>query len=91
LLFKSYEFKNIVGQKIKVIEIPVLDRKNHYSFMIQVRLQSFVTSLYNNPNGKSCYSFRDYLKQKMDSHDFKDLFSHKEFNPTLHFQKKHST
>ena len=79
MISKSLEFKNVVGQKIKVIEIPVLEIKNHHYFMIQVRLQTFISTLYNKPNEKSCYSFRDYLKRKMNWRDYKELFSIQEF------------
>lgn len=79
LLSKSLEFKNAVGQKIKIIEIPVLEKKNHYYFMIQVRLQIFITSLFNKPQEKGCYSFRDYLKGKMRWPDYQDLFNIQEF------------
>jgi len=79
LLCKSLEFKNIDGQKIKVIDIPVLETKNAYYFMIQVRLQIFISSLYQQPFEKSCYSFREYLKRKMSWTDYQDLFRVKEF------------
>ncbi|EKN70361.1 hypothetical protein BABA_05616 [Neobacillus bataviensis LMG 21833] len=75
MLFKSLEFKNAVGQKLKIIEIPVLEKNNRYYFMIQIRLQIFVSSLYHKPMEKSCYSYRDYLKRKMNWTDFKNLFS----------------
>ncbi|MFZ7944134.1 DUF2535 family protein [Neobacillus sp. 19] len=78
MLCKSLEFKNVVGQKIKVIDIPVLAINNRYYFMIQVRLQIFVSYIYTHPQEKSCYSFRDYLKRKMNGSDFKDLFSAQE-------------
>ncbi|MFP5114662.1 DUF2535 family protein [Bacillaceae bacterium C204] len=79
MLCKSLEFKNIDGQKIKVIEIPVLKTKNAYYFMIQVRLQIFISFLYEQPYEKSCYSFREYLKRKMSWTDYQDLFRFKEF------------
>lgn len=80
LLYKSLEFKNIVGQKVKIIEIPVLEKNNRYHFMIQVRLQVFISTIYNKPEQKSCYSFYDYLKRKMKWSDFIDLFSIQEFS-----------
>jgi hypothetical protein len=79
LLYKSLEFKNVVGQKVKVIEIPVIGIENRYYFMIQTRLQTFTSSLYNKPQEKGCYSFREYLKRKMKWPDFKDLYSMEEF------------
>lgn len=78
MLCKSLEFKNVFGQKMKVIEIPVLDKNNRYYFKIQVRLQIFISTLNNKPQEKSCYSFREYLKRKMSWSDYQDLFRMKE-------------
>jgi hypothetical protein len=74
LLFKSLEFKNDVGQKVKVMEIPVLEEDNPYYFMIQVRLQTFITSVYGGQNVKKCYSFRDHLKRVLKWPDYEQLF-----------------
>jgi hypothetical protein len=74
LLFKSLEFKNAVGQKVKIMEIPVLEEDSPYKFMIQVRLQSFITSIYSEKKQKKCYSFRDYLKKVLKWPDYKQLF-----------------
>ena len=78
LLFKSLEFKNVVGQKVKVMEIPVLERDNPYYFMIQVRLQTFISALYGDQNIKKCYSFRDYLKRVLKWPDYEQLFKNEE-------------
>lgn len=74
LLFKSLEFKNDVGQKVKVIDIPVLEEDSTYKFMIQVRLQTFITSIYREQSFKKCYSFKDYLKKVMKWPDYEQLF-----------------
>lgn len=74
LLFKSLEFKNDIGQKVKIIEIPVLEEDSAYKFMIQVRLQTYVTSLYEEKSLKKCYSFKDYLKKIMKWPDYERLF-----------------
>ncbi|MEH7500490.1 DUF2535 family protein [Neobacillus drentensis] len=74
MLFKSLEFKNVVGQKVKVMDIPVLEEDSTYKFMIQVRLQTFVTSLYKEKSLKKCYSFKDYLKKVMKWPDYEQLF-----------------
>lgn len=63
MLFKSLEFKNAVGQKVKVVEIPVLEEDNPYNFMIHVRLQTFLTSIYGENQPKKVFSFKDYLKR----------------------------
>jgi hypothetical protein len=74
LLFKSLEFKNDVGQKVKVLDIPVLVEESTYKFMIQVRLQTFLTSIDQDINPKRCYSFKEYLKKVMKWPDYEQLF-----------------
>jgi len=74
LLFKSLEFKNVVGQKVKVIDIPVLEEGNPYSFMIRFRLQTFMTSIYAEKQPKKCYSFREYLKRALKWPDYEQLY-----------------
>jgi hypothetical protein len=74
LLLKSLEFKNAVGQKVKIMDIPVLEEDNPYKFMIQVRLQSFITSIYFEKKLKKCYSFKDYLKRALKWPDYQQLF-----------------
>jgi hypothetical protein len=78
VLFKSLEFKNVVGQKVKVMDIPVLEEDNHYFFIIQVRLQTFISSIYRERSLKRCYSFRDYLKRVLKWPDYEQLFRSEE-------------
>ncbi|WML47829.1 DUF2535 family protein [Neobacillus sp. PS3-34] len=78
MLFKSLEFKNVVGQKVKVMEIPVLEEDNPYYFMIQVRLQTFIASVYGEKKYHKRYSFRDYLKRAMRWPDYEQLFKNGE-------------
>ncbi|OLO39376.1 hypothetical protein BTR23_10075 [Alkalihalophilus pseudofirmus] len=75
MLYKTVEFQNVVGQKVKVVDIPVVGRSHRYYFMIQARLQMFITPLYNQPQTTSCFSFRDYLKRKMKWSDFQNLYT----------------
>lgn len=74
MLFKSLEFKNVVGQKVKVVDIPVLEDESPYYFMIQVRLQTFITSIYQERNARKYYSFKDYLKRVIKWPDYEQLF-----------------
>jgi hypothetical protein len=78
LLFKSLEFKNDVGQKVKVMDIPVLAEDSTYKFMIHFRLQSFIKSINRDPSPKKCYSFKDYLKKVMKWPDYEQLFKVRE-------------
>ncbi|NRD80468.1 DUF2535 family protein [Bacillus sp. BRMEA1] len=74
MLLKSLEFKNVVGQKVKVMDIPVLEEDSTYKFMIQVRLQTYIASIYKEKNPRKSYSFRDYLKKVMKWPDYEQLF-----------------
>lgn len=74
MLLKSLEFKNAVGQKVKVVEIPVLGEDSPYNFMIQVRLQTFITSIYGEKQLKKVYSFKDYLKRVLKWPDYQEVF-----------------
>lgn len=74
MLFKSLEFKNVVGQKVKIMDIPVLEEDSTYKFMIQVRLQTYATSLYTEKGPKKNYSFKEYLKKVMKWPDYEQLF-----------------
>lgn len=74
VLTKSLEFKNAVGQKVKVTEIPVLAQDSTYKFMIQVRLQAFISTIYREKKPQKCYSFREYLKKVMKWPDYEQLF-----------------
>jgi hypothetical protein len=74
LLFKSLEFKNVYGQKVKIIEIPVLEEDSTYRFMIQLRLEAFINKVYHSYNTKSVFSFRDYLKKVLKWPVYEQIF-----------------
>ena len=74
LLFKSLEFKNAVGQKVKITEIPVLNKNSSYYFMIQVRLRVFIRIVNEDKKNNRSYSFREYLKQVLKWPDYMQLF-----------------
>jgi hypothetical protein len=74
LLLKSLEFKHCSGQKVKIIEIPVLEEDNPFRFMIGIRLQTFMTNIYSDPHPKKVYSFREYLKKVLKWRDYQLLF-----------------
>jgi hypothetical protein len=79
LLCKSLEFKNHFGQKIKVLDIPVLDKNHQSYFMVEVRLQSYISLLYHNSQEKESHSFREYLKRKINWAQFLELYSIQDF------------
>ncbi len=56
------------------MEIPVLEEDSPFKFMIQVRLQTFITSINKESGPKKCYSFREYLKKVMKWPDYEKLF-----------------
>ncbi|GAC89922.1 hypothetical protein KN10_0358 [Anoxybacillus flavithermus NBRC 109594] len=74
MLFKSLEFKNVDGQKVKIIEIPVLEDDNPYQFMVKVRLQTFIAQVYASEKTKKVYSFKDYLKRVLKWPVYEQIF-----------------
>lgn len=74
MLFKSLEFKNAVGQKVKIVEIPVLEKESPYYFMIQVRLQTFITAIYGSGIGNRSHSFREHLKRVLKWPVYEEIF-----------------
>ncbi len=62
------------GQKVKITDIPVLEEDNKYRFMLQIRLQKFLTTIYSQKQPKSIYSFKDYLKKTLKWPDYEALF-----------------
>ncbi|MGG3999772.1 YpmP family protein [Anoxybacillus kestanbolensis] len=74
MLFKSLEFKNGDGQKVKIIEIPVLEDDNPYQFMVKVRLQTFIAQVYASKKTKKVYSFKDYLKRVLKWPVYEQIF-----------------
>ncbi|ASA95964.1 MULTISPECIES: YpmP family protein [Anoxybacillus] len=74
MLFKSLEFKNVDGQKVKIIEIPVLEDDNPYQFMVKVRLQTFIAQVYASKKTKKVHSFKDYLKRVLKWPVYEQIF-----------------
>lgn len=63
MIFKSLEFKNAVGHKVRIIDIPVLDQNNSYYFLVQAKLQKYTNQIYVLPEVKPFYSFKEYMKR----------------------------
>ncbi|PLS16257.1 DUF2535 domain-containing protein [Bacillus sp. M6-12] len=78
MLFKSLEFKNAVGQKVKIIHIPVLEEDNTYHFMISARLEMLMRTVYKATDAKIVYSFKDHLRQVLKWPVYEQLFQHEE-------------
>ncbi|MDQ0162782.1 DUF2535 family protein [Aeribacillus alveayuensis] len=74
MLLKSLEFKAKNGQKVKIIEIPVLEDDNSYRFMLNLRLQTFLLTIYGTKQPKRVYSFREYLKRVLKWPDFEAIY-----------------
>ena len=74
MLVKCLEFKNAVGRKVVIKEIPVLELKHPHFFLIQIRLQSFVDSICDDRRECDSYSFREYLKKTVKWPVYDELF-----------------
>ncbi|WP_026694911.1 DUF2535 family protein [Peribacillus kribbensis] len=65
MLFKSLEFKNDIGQKVKIVDIPVLEEDNTFHFMISARLNMYMKAVYHEKKLSRIYSFREHLKKEL--------------------------
>ncbi|MFT4414113.1 DUF2535 family protein [Fredinandcohnia humi] len=74
MLFKSLEFKNYNGQKVKIIEIPVLEEGNTYHFMLDQRLKAFMSTILVQKSPTQIYSFKEYLKKVLKWTVYEQLF-----------------
>jgi hypothetical protein len=74
LLFKSLEFNHVNGQKVKIIEIPVMEDDSTYRFMISIRLELLMNMIYNNQNPKAVYSFKEHLKRVLTWKQYERIF-----------------
>ncbi|QOR65151.1 DUF2535 family protein [Cytobacillus suaedae] len=74
MLFKSLEFKHCNGQKVKVMDIPVLEEGNTYHFMLSIRLERLIRQIHAEKNPNKVYSFKHYLKKVLKWRDYEQLF-----------------
>lgn len=74
MLLKSLEFKLKNGQKVKIVEIPVLEDDNSYRFMLNLRLNMFLTMICQDEKPKAVYSFRAYLKRVLKWSDYEAVY-----------------
>lgn len=56
------------------MEIPVLEEDNTYCFLINIRLQTYLASIYKSKSTKCVYSFREYLKRVIKWQDYEQIF-----------------
>lgn len=74
LLLKNLEFKTRSGQKVKVVEIPVLTENDPLFFKVNVRLQQLLEKINASSHSKTAYSFREYLKKVLKWPEYEQLY-----------------
>lgn len=74
LLFKTLEFNNKIGQKVKITDIPVVLPGDTYHFMLSARLGMFINFIYENKDVKTVYSFKHYLMNVLKWPVYEKLF-----------------
>ena len=74
MLLKSLEFKHENGQKVKIIDIPVLEEDSTFRFIISVKLNTLITDIMKKSMPKKTYSFQEYLKRVLKWKDYEQLF-----------------
>ncbi|MGM0845413.1 MAG: DUF2535 family protein [Bacillota bacterium] len=73
MLLKSLEFKNGYGQKVKILDIPVLACDNPLYFKVNMQLQMFLNEINQKP-GKNAFSFRNYLKRHLKWPEYQSIY-----------------
>jgi len=74
LLFKSLEFIHASGQRVKVIDIPMLREDDTLKFMISARFEIFLSKIYSEKHPNTLYSFKDHLKRVLKWKDYERIF-----------------
>jgi hypothetical protein len=74
LLLKNLEFRTNVGQKVKILDIPVLEEDNPLFFKVNARLQLFLSQIHHQSSPKKVYSFREYLKKVLKWTEYEQIY-----------------
>lgn len=75
MLFKCLEFRNCLGHKVRITDIPVLLPGDCNYFMVRVRLEVFVNQVFDKKENKETYSFKNYLAAVLKWPAYHKLFS----------------
>ena len=74
LLLKSLEFKTTNGQKVKIIEIPVLEEDSPLFFKVNVRLRMLLSKIDKQVHPNGSYSFKQYLKKSLKWTEYEKIY-----------------
>jgi hypothetical protein len=74
LLFKNLEFKNGIGHKVKITDIPVLLPGDPNYFMVTARLEMLMNHVYRKTDSPVNCSFKDYLAAVLRWPDYQKMF-----------------
>ncbi|MCP3738877.1 DUF2535 family protein [Rossellomorea sp. BNER] len=74
MITKSFEFKTKAGQKVKILEIPVLEEDNPLYFKVNTRLQQFIASVNYENSQKKIFCFREYLKRTVKWSEYEQIY-----------------
>ncbi|WP_110928014.1 DUF2535 family protein [Bacillus massiliglaciei] len=80
MLFKRLEFKNKIGQKVEIVEIPYLLPGNPHYFMVQARLNCYIDQIFEMKDYKRVYSFKHYLAAVLKWPVYYELFEQEFLN-----------
>jgi len=75
LLLKSVEFKNYLGHKVMITDIPVLLPDNPHYFMVHIRLKVFTEQVFKKNESIVIYSFKQYLATVLKWPVYRKLFA----------------
>ncbi|WP_353739025.1 DUF2535 family protein [Peribacillus asahii] len=82
LLLKSLEFKNYLGHKVMITDIPVLLPNDPNYFMVYIRLKVFTKQVFKKNESIVIYSFKQYLATVLKWPVYRKLFAEDLINNT---------
>ncbi|MBN8190655.1 DUF2535 family protein [Bacillus sp. NTK074B] len=78
MLTKTIEFKSKYGRKVKISEVPVLKKDSPLYLRVNLRLNQFITSVINQNEPKTIFSFREHLKRTTKWSEYEEIYQSEE-------------
>ncbi|TMU86843.1 DUF2535 family protein [Bacillus sp. BHET2] len=78
MLTKTIEFKSKYGQKVKILEVPVMKEDSPLYLRVNLRLHQFIKRIVNQNGPKTAFSFREHLKRTTKWSEYEEIYQSKE-------------
>ncbi|PFA70122.1 hypothetical protein CN378_02115 [Bacillus sp. AFS015802] len=74
MLTKTIEFKSKYGRKVKISEVPVLQKDSPLFLRVNLRLNQFITKVINQNEPRTIFSFREHLKRTTKWSEYEEIY-----------------